>query len=88
MIVVSQPHLPYAGERWKCHVFAGFNYYSNLFLHNPCSDTSPDHAPFCEMYHYRHDYDQLAVCHARVNGRHVVDSSGYPGSYHGDGGSA
>ena len=34
------------------------------------------------MYHSRHECDQLAVRHTRVNGRHVGDSSDYPGSYH------
>ena len=59
-----------------------------MSLHHPCSDTSPDHTPYRGMYHYRHDSGQLAVRHARVNGRHVGDSSDYPDSYRGDGGSA
>ena len=65
----------------------GFDYYNQMSLHHISSDTSPDHAPYREVYHYRHDYDQLAVRHARVNGRHVGDSPDYPGSYRGDGGS-
>ena len=51
----------------------GFDYYSHMSLHHPCSDTSPDHAPYREMYHYRRGCDQPAVRLARVNGRHVGD---------------
>ena len=39
----------------------GFDYYNQMSLHHISSDTSPDHAPYREVYHYRHDYDQLAV---------------------------
>ena len=87
LITFSLPHLPYVGERWKYHVVVGFDYYNQMSLHHISSDTSPDHAPYREVYHYRHDYDQLAVRHASVNGRHVGDSPDYPGSYRGDGGS-
>ena len=88
LIVVSQHHLPYVGERWKCHVVVGSDYYRHVSLHHLSSDTSPDHAHYREMYHYRHDCGQLVVRHARVNGRHVGDFSDYPGSYHDDGDSA